>query len=146
MRTQSIEFIARGVLRSENAILLCINRHSGYGYLPGGHVEFGESASDALARECAEEFGTEVIPGPLLLVQELIFEQKGRLRQEVSLVFHVEHPLAAPVVVPSLEAEIEFAWVQRDAIASVDLRPVQVRDWLAAGGDLRPGVTWIPSR
>jgi 8-oxo-dGTP diphosphatase len=32
--------------------------------LPGGRVEDGESETDALVRECAEELGVQVTPGP----------------------------------------------------------------------------------
>lgn len=41
---------------------------------PGGKIEPGESAGDALVRELAEELGVRVFPGV-----ELGFQQKGRI-------------------------------------------------------------------
>ncbi|MGE3288015.1 MAG: NUDIX domain-containing protein [Pseudonocardia sp.] len=37
--------------------------HAGWWELPGGSVEPGESEPDAVARECREELGTDVVPG-----------------------------------------------------------------------------------
>ena len=50
-KDHSIELIARGVFVRGGAVLLCQNVKHGYYYLPGGHVEFGEAAAVALARE-----------------------------------------------------------------------------------------------
>gem|GEM_PF-6887474 len=49
-----IEVIARGLIIANNALLLCRNVAGGYWYLPGGHVEPGESAAEALSRELVE--------------------------------------------------------------------------------------------
>src|SRR5262249_44925533 len=40
-----IEVIARGVIRRGRFVLACRNVKKGYVYLPGGHVEFGETAA-----------------------------------------------------------------------------------------------------
>ncbi|MGE0297590.1 NUDIX domain-containing protein [Pseudonocardia sp.] len=40
--------------------------HAGRWELPGGSVEPGESEPDAVARECREELGTDVVPGARL--------------------------------------------------------------------------------
>ena len=58
-----IELIARGLARRDNDVLLCLNLKGGYAYLPGGHVEFGESAREALEREFVEESGIQVTSG-----------------------------------------------------------------------------------
>ncbi|MBY0262673.1 MAG: NUDIX domain-containing protein, partial [Phycisphaerales bacterium] len=86
----AIEFIARGVLIAGSRVLLCRNLKHDYLYLPGGHVEFGESAAAALAREFLEEAALPVRVGPLALVSEGTFATKRRGHHEVNLVFHVE--------------------------------------------------------
>lgn len=129
MGAGEVEWIARGLLTRADEILLCRNRKHGYSYLPGGHVEFGEGAPDALSREFVEEAGIQIIVGRPLLVAELRFTQKGRERHEVTVVFHVEHPVQASVT--SQEPEIEFHWVPRGEIAVTNLRPPLMKRWLS---------------
>lgn len=138
MPDNSIEIIARGVLRHGEMICLCKNRKHGYLFLPGGHVEFGEPAAAALAREFMEECGLSVRVGKLLAVQEHSFEQKGSRRHEVNLMFHVElldrdiHVSATtpPPPIPSLEPKIEFVWVSNQSLSQHDVRPDAVRSLL----------------
>ncbi|MCS4538339.1 MAG: NUDIX domain-containing protein [Thaumarchaeota archaeon] len=44
--------------------------------VPGGHIEVGESAEQAIVREAKEETGLDVIPIKLLLVQEAVFSEE----------------------------------------------------------------------
>lgn len=142
-----IEIIARGVLLHGSRVLLCRNVKHGYLYLPGGHVEFGESAAAALAREFMEESGLRVTVGDLLMVDEGRFETGKRAHHEINLTFHVE--LAGgptPKVVRSREDNLELPWIELAAIVDLDVRPVAAKafllgDRLAAGG--RGGVEWV---
>lgn len=147
---REIEVIARGAALLSGRVLLCRNVKHGYCYLPGGHVEFGERAADALVREFKEETGLVVQVGNCLLVSEGTFQQKGRERHEVNLVFHVEHPAwqtsdrgVAPV--PSLEPKIAFEWVELAAVVDLDLRPESIKAWLASGARTpnSGGVEWV---
>lgn len=128
-----IEIIARGLALRGQHVLVCANRKQGYLYLPGGHVELGESSSAALVREFKEETGLTVVAGRLMLVSENAFTQQERLRHEINLVFHVEHHPTWPDVVPSLEPDIAFRWLDLAAVVDADLRPATIKAWIVAG-------------
>jgi ADP-ribose pyrophosphatase YjhB (NUDIX family) len=139
-----IELIARGVLLADGHVLLCRHVAGNYRYLPGGHVEFGEPAHAALARELAEESDVRATVGPLVHADEHVFRQKGRLRHEINLVFHVEQPTTAPPgthPVASREDGIAFDWVRIDTLDDADLRPAYAAEIirrLAAGTPPHP--------
>lgn len=138
-----IEMIARGLWVRDDMVLLCRSTKGGYTYLPGGHVEFGESASAALAREMLEEVGITVNVGPPLLCVELFFEDR-KLHHEYTVVFHVE-PSEPVVEVVSQERGISFEWMPLALVSEIDLRPDPIRAWLAAGGVTigSPSPAWL---
>jgi ADP-ribose pyrophosphatase YjhB (NUDIX family) len=59
----------------------------GYLRLLGGHVEFGERAAEALAREIMEEIAAHCTVGPLLEVIENSFTHEGEPGQEVVFLY-----------------------------------------------------------
>ena len=142
---REIEVIARGLVLRGGDVLLCRNVDRGYLFLPGGHVEFGEPAADALAREFAEESDLAVRVGPLLLATEGGFEQRGKRHHEINLVFHVEPARGpAPDRVTSRERQIAFDWTPLAAVLERDVRPQAIQAWLAAGGRGDPaGAGWL---
>jgi len=118
---------------------MCKNREHGYCYLPGGHIEFAERASKALSREFLEETGLSSTIGPLLLTTEQCFDDGKQIHHEVNTVFHVEQLGAkgssdAQPTVPSLEDYIEFVWLDLAQLPEADIRPVEIKAWLASGG------------
>jgi 8-oxo-dGTP diphosphatase len=142
-----IEIIARGLLVAGGRVLLCRNVAHGYRYLPGGHVEPGESGGTALAREFLEESGVGVVVGPLLLTSEHAFVQNDRARHEINLLFHVEPPTSLPDPWPTLETDIAFDWIPLDRLGEADLRPRAVSDWLVRAKGGKPGevgAAWNP--
>jgi ADP-ribose pyrophosphatase YjhB (NUDIX family) len=131
-----VEVISRGISIVDGRVLLCKNLKHGYYYLPGGHVEFGETAAAALSREYQEEAGVDIKVGELAFVHEHIFRQGRRVRHELNLVFHVELPSAN---VASQEDKIAFEWADLASIAERDIRPEAARMWLSRpiGGTIR---------
>ena len=173
MPDRPTECIARGLCTAHGRVLLCQNLKHSYYYLPGGHIEFAEPAAAALAREFLEETGLAATIGSPLLITEQAFTQGKKARHEINIVFHVEHlgppadepdhdaPTAAPMAtttqappapadpdgpptVPSLEAGIAFEWMDLAAVPDLDIRPEEIKAWLAAGGQTDgPPVGWL---
>lgn len=139
-----IEVIARAAIVHNGQVLLCENLKHHYFFLPGGHVEFGESAAAAAERELEEELGAKVRMGSLAMVSEGVFDAKRR-HHEINLVFHVEppHPFPRAMSKPkSREKHIGFRWVELAAAQDLDIRPTAVKAWLTTGmgGD---GIEWV---
>lgn len=59
-----------GIFIKDNKVLLARVRGYSNTFLPGGHIEFGESAKDALKREIEEELGVSCAVGSFLGVVE----------------------------------------------------------------------------
>lgn len=116
-----IETIARGVAIIDGEVLLCRAKGGKSSYLPGGHIEFGETAREALVREIREEMGVEATTGRFLGAVENSFMQHGRPHAEINLVFELkfaEKPEAA-----AKEDWIEFEWVRLDELERANLLP-----------------------
>ena len=156
-----IEVIARGLWVEGGSVLLCRSVQKGYLYLPGGHVDPGEAASEALAREFVEETGERVRVGGLAAVAEARFSTGKRSHHEVNLVFLVEHWSGSgsdgiPHRVESKEPDIAFEWVKLEELGDRDVRPAALKGWLAGqvehpsrAAETAPasaaGVVWLSS-
>ena len=138
---QHIEPIARGVCVKDGKVLLCLPKDRSYSYLPGGHIEFGETGREALVREMKEETGLDATAGELLGVVESSFVQKGERHCEINLIYEMRVPVpvtsSSQVTSSSDELRVEsqedwicFDWVPCDRISSVNLLPVEMRDFL----------------
>lgn len=117
-----IETIARGVCVVDGKILLCRAKGGTTTYLPGGHVEFGETGRQALVREIKEELGLESSAGAFLGVVENSFIQHGKPHAEINLVYQLA--LAAGEA-KAREDWIEFEWRPLDDLD--DLLPEAFR-------------------
>jgi 8-oxo-dGTP pyrophosphatase MutT (NUDIX family) len=119
-----VEVIARGLLIGPRGVLLCRSVGADYAYLPGGHIEFGESAAIALARELDEEMGVKMKVEGFLGAIESSFVQKGELHHEITLVFEMTSAqVARRAKLPSKEAHIEFFWHPVRDLRSVNALP-----------------------
>jgi ADP-ribose pyrophosphatase YjhB (NUDIX family) len=86
---QNIRVRVAGILVKDGRILLVRHEKGGKSYwlLPGGGMDFGESAEEALAREFREEVGLNIKVGKLVIVNDSI--PPDRHRQVLNLYFLV---------------------------------------------------------
>jgi len=126
-----IETIARGVCVRDGKLLLCRAKGGTTTYLPGGHIEFGETGRQALVREIKEELGLDAEVGGFLGVVENSFQQKGKPHSEINLVYELNVPDAG---LEAKEDWIEFEWRGLEDLS--DLLPCAFR-MLSSWPDVR---------
>lgn len=124
-----VETIARGVCIRDGKVLLCKAKGGKSTYLPGGHIEFGETGAEALVREIKEELGVDSSCGEFLGVVENSFLQHGRPHAEINLVYRLDIPsLQTPnsSLLASQEDWIEFEWRDISDLGNANLLPTEM--------------------
>ena len=129
MSEKHIETIARGVCLKDGKILLCYPKDRSYSYLPGGHIEFGETGREALVREMKEETGLDASAGDLLGVVESSFVQKGERHCEINLIYKMEIERGSGLPTASLEDWICFDWVDCGKLNTANLLPPEMKSY-----------------
>jgi 8-oxo-dGTP pyrophosphatase MutT (NUDIX family) len=147
----NVEVIARGVCVSDGLILLCHGKRATLTYLPGGHIEFCETARQALVREIKEELGRDAEAGRFLGCCEHAFIQKGKPHAEINLVFELRVAGLQPgSPVSAAEDWIGFRWLPVEQLEESSLEPAPLRaligEWLERpGGHFVSGNAWSNS-
>ncbi|WJH35337.1 NUDIX domain-containing protein [Paenibacillus sp. CC-CFT747] len=78
---------AEAIIRRSDgkAYLVQCDREESFYRFPGGAVEFGETAAEAIHRELLEEFDLPVQVGPLVCLNESLVEYDGRQRHDCTV-------------------------------------------------------------
>ena len=106
---------------------------------PGGHVAFGETNAQTLAREFKEELGAEITVGDLKWVAEVFFPWGNKPCHQICLYYMVE--ITNPDIpmegvfrgVEQMEGrkfELEFHWVPLEEVNQLELYPTNTRELL----------------
>ncbi|MFC5404319.1 NUDIX domain-containing protein [Cohnella soli] len=120
--------LTRGIIISDNKVLLAHAIGHRNTFLPGGHIEFGESAPIALKREIEEEIGLSCDVESFLGVVEHKWEKDKALHCEINQVFKLKIPeLEAPKSPTSRESHVEFYWVPVNELDKHNLQPYPFR-------------------
>lgn len=131
MSDQSIQFHirARALIISEGHVLLAHRKGAENTYLPGGHVDPGESGATTVVREIREELGITGEVTSFLGVVEHAYEINGALHQELNLIFSFSSPELHWNHIPkSMESHLDFLWVKVERLETVNLQPWSFRD------------------
>jgi ADP-ribose pyrophosphatase YjhB (NUDIX family) len=116
---------AFAVVRDADRVLLAQRCDDGLWELPGGGVDLGESAVDAVVREVAEETGVTIkVTGVAGVYSDPAHRQEyagGEVRQVLALCFHA-WPLDGRPRPDGVETRAA-AWVEPDRIADLPMHP-----------------------
>lgn len=86
---KEIEILVRAIIQDNGKVLVCRKVRKRYYFFPGGHVEFGEGAKKALARELKEEVDINIKKASFIGASEHCFTEDGTRHHEINLFFYV---------------------------------------------------------
>lgn len=117
----------KAVIRRGGDLLMihCRDADGDFFILPGGGQEPGERMTETLVRECVEELGCPVVPGPLLYVCEYIHDKKDFEWQRSNHQIEYMFACALPEGVDPLggdapdDIQVGVEWVPVAAIAGL---------------------------
>lgn len=122
MAKRDFEIIARGVILSNNHVLLCRPKGESYSFLPGGHVEFFESSEMAVIREVKEELGIKTkIQSYVGTLESAFYSTKKH--HELNVIFLLKHNMKYSKKVKSVESHIEFFWCHLKKLKNANCLP-----------------------
>ena len=123
-----LEIISRGVYIHKGYLLVAHQKNADNVFLPGGHLNKGETAPAALVRELHEELDIHAASSEFLgVVEHAYSDQEGNV-QETNLVFSfVSHELHFPDEVTSAESHLEFSWIP---CKKADLKKADLQPWI----------------
>lgn len=131
---------AAAVVRSNEHVLLHRLEGDEFWALPGGRVDAGERAQDAIRREFLEELGVSVECEDLVCVGENFFEYNGEPHHEIGLYFAARISEGSEIsdqgrIHFGVEGgrRLEFKWFPLAELPNMDMRPAVLRAALSAG-------------
>ena len=140
-----IKLLVRAVIEDNGRFLIAHTKGASNTYLPGGHVEAGESLKHALVRELKEELGIEVELVRYLGAIEHSWEDAADDNHEIGHFFQVTSSGTSADQSPrSLEEHIEFTWLTPSEFDKQNLQPAPLRQ-LLANLKSQPQTIWYAS-
>jgi 8-oxo-dGTP diphosphatase len=134
MSKNSIHVLSRGVIIDQDHILLCkpFDIPINFYFLPGGHVEHGESVETSLLRELMEENRAHCKMKRFLGCLEYSFEPCHSSfchNHEYNFIFEAEsESLKSNHKISQLEKDIELIWVPLHQLSEIDFRAEPLRE------------------
>ena len=127
------------LLHEGKALLQRVAGEEGYAFI-GGHVAFGETAAETLAREFKEEIGADVTVERLFLINENFFPWGDCPCHQINLNYLVS--LKDPTQIPldrdfkaldelgNERIELDMCWVPLEEIPKIQVYPPNAREYI----------------
>ena len=124
MNTQ--ELIARGVCVEDGKILLAHYKDKDYYFLPGGHVEIGESVREALEREIDEELKLSITAGNIVSIFEHSWKDSEEEHYELNFLIPFSIPKDTDLI--SHVEHLTFEWISIEDFSSINFLPAELKE------------------
>lgn len=128
---KKFDICVRALIQKEGKILVCYHKKKNYYFFPGGHIEFGERAKDALFRELKEELDLSIKKITFVGIVENFYQEDKENHHEINFVFKVE---VKNVKDNSKENHIDFFFLDLKDFAKKDILPLALKkailNWL----------------
>jgi nucleoside triphosphatase len=109
------------VVNDRHEVLLVRSYKWGEKYtVPGGHIELGERAEDAIVREVKEETGLDSVAEELLIVQQAIYPKDYHKHEHYVFMDYVCRAVSKEVKLDGQELQ-SFIWVRPEDALKLDL-------------------------
>jgi len=127
-----IEIIARAIIIYQGKILLChpSDNPPDFYYLPGGHVEKGETIEQSLQRELKEEIDVKIKTIRFIDLSENFFTDTNGDHQEINICYEVTLDTDNPNSLKSHERHINITWLDISKLSTIKLLPKNIHQFL----------------
>ncbi|MCM1289637.1 MAG: NUDIX domain-containing protein [Corallococcus sp.] len=113
----------------QNKVLLEMGAGCNHYCLPGGRVQFGESAEEALAREIKEELKADIKIVRCLYVHQCFFPLNENVRcHEIAFYFLAESSSLPEDAFKSFDGDSMFYWVEKGKLKDVKFFPLCIKE------------------
>jgi len=109
------------IVNDRREVLLVRSNKWGEKYtVPGGHIELGERAEDAIVREVKEETGLDSVAEDLLIVQQAIYPKDYHKHEHYIFMDYVCKATSTEVKLDGRELQ-SYVWVRPEDALKLDL-------------------------
>ena len=123
-KEKGIEVLVRTIIQTKGKILVCKKVGKRYYFFPGGHIEIGESAINALVREIKEELGIAIKKCSFIGGSEHTFAEEAKKYHEINLTFLVS---VKKVLTKSKENHLQFSLFNKKELSQKNVLPLVLK-------------------
>lgn len=121
---QKIEVISRALIIKDDKILVCKDKKNKNYFFPGGHIDTGEFAKDALRRELMEELSLKTKNFSFIGVVENKYIARKKEHHEINFVYYVTYYNFKK---ESVEDHLDFFLFDINEFKRADIRPKELK-------------------